>query len=145
MKIRDLIKTKGFEVIAVDSETSVADAIIKMVDRNIGALLVMEESGPVGMFTERDVLKCWASSGDTFRETPVRDVMSTDILIAEVGDDVSYAMSIMIQRKLRHLPVLDSGRVVSVLSIRDVVKAQVSNLQAEMHYLKDYITDKYPT
>lgn len=145
MKVKDLIRLKGYEVIAVDGDTTVADAIIKMVERNIGALLVLEDGAPKGVFTERDVLKCWASSGDSFRETHVSQVMSKDILIAELEDDLSYAMSIMIQRKLRHLPVLDRGKVVSVLSIRDVVKAQVSNLQAEMHYLKDYITDKYPT
>jgi IMP dehydrogenase len=75
---------------------------------------------------------------------PVKEVMSRDLLIAELDDDLSYAMSIMIQKKVRHMPVLDRGRVVSVLSIRDVVKAQVSNLQAEVHYLKDYITDKFP-
>lgn len=95
------------------------------------------------MFTERDVLKCWTAKQD-FKEVPVREVMSRDLLIAELEDDLSYAMSIMIQNKVRHMPVLDRGRVVSVLSIRDVVKAQVSNLQAEVHYLKDYITDKYP-
>jgi IMP dehydrogenase len=143
MKIKDLVKTKGFEVIAVDSDTVVDDAIMKMVDRNIGALLVVEDSAPCGMFTERDVLKCWARRRD-FKEVPVKEVMSRDLLIAELDDDLSYAMSIMIQKKVRHMPVLDRGRVVSVLSIRDVVKAQVSNLQAEVHYLKDYITDKFP-
>jgi CBS domain-containing protein len=134
VKIKDLIKTKGFEVIAVDNDTNVDEAILKMVDRNIGALLVVEDGEPCGMFTERDVLKCWA----------LKEVMSRDLVIAELNDDLSYAMSIMIQNKVRHMPVLDRGRVVSVLSIRDVVKAQVSNLQAEVHYLKDYITDKYP-
>ncbi|MBI4824752.1 MAG: CBS domain-containing protein [Nitrospirae bacterium] len=143
MKIKDLIKNKGFEVIAVDGDTTVADAIAKMVDRNIGALLVVEKGSPAGMFTERDVLKCWHTKGD-FRNTPIRDVMTKDLLIAELDNDVSYAMSIMIQKKVRHLPVMDRGKVVSVLSIRDVVKAQVSNLQEEVHYLKDYITDKYP-
>lgn len=143
MKIGDLIKSKGFEVIAVDADTMVSDAILKMVERNIGALLVVEDGTPRGMFTERDVLKCWARTRD-FDHVPVKDVMSTDLLIAELGDDLSYASSIMIQRKVRHMPVMDKGRVVSVLSIRDVVKAQVSTLQAEVHYLKDYITDKYP-
>ncbi|MEJ2182539.1 MAG: CBS domain-containing protein [Nitrospirota bacterium] len=140
MKLKDLIKSKGFEVIAVDSETSVADAIRKMVDRNIGALLIMEDGRTVGMFTERDVLTCWVRRGD-FLGTRIGDVMTTELVVAEVEDDLNYAMSIMIQRGVRHLPVLDRGRLVSVLSIRDVVKAQVSNLQAEVHYLKDFISD----
>lgn len=142
MKIRDLVKEKGFELIAVDGSATVSDAIAKMVDRNIGALLIVEEGRPVGMFTERDVLKCWVSRGSY--DVAVREVMTKDLLIAELDDDISYAMSIMIQKKVRHMPVLDKGRVVSVLSIRDLVKAQVGNLQSELHYLKDYITDKYP-
>ncbi len=144
MKIRDLIKNKGFEVIAVDADTPITDAIAKMIDRNIGALLIVEEGNkPAGVFTGRDVLKCGVSRGG-LEGVAVKDVMTKNLFIAELDDDVSYAMSIMIQRKVRHLPVLDKGKVVSVLSIRDLVKAQVSNLQAEVHYLKDYITDKYP-
>jgi len=142
MKIKDLIKEKGFELIAIDMGATVADAISKMVERNIGALLVADEGRPVGMFTERDVLKCWV--GRSSFDIPVSEVMTKDLLIVELEDDVSYAMSIMIQKKVRHMPVLDKGRVVSVLSIRDLVKAQVGKLQAELHYLKDYMSDKYP-
>jgi len=140
MKIKDLIKTKGFEVIAVDGDTPVAEAIRKMVDRNIGALIIMEEGRPKGMFTERDVLKCWVKGRD-FAVSPVKEAMSRDLVVAEAGDDLEYAMSIMTQRGVRHLPVLDGGRLVSVLSIRDVVKAQVSHLKAEVHFLKDFITE----
>lgn len=140
MKLKDLIRNKGFEVIAVDSETPLSEAIKKMVDRNIGALLVMEDGSTAGMFTERDVLKTWAAGRD-FSKTPIKEVMSRNLVIAEVEDELEYAMSIMIQKGVRHLPVLDHGKVISVLSIRDVVKAQVSNLVAEVHYLKDFISD----
>jgi IMP dehydrogenase len=143
MKIKELIKNKGFEVIAVDGDVTVAEAIEKMVDRNIGALLVVSEGKTVGVFTERDVLRCW-NKKRSFENVAVREVMATNLRIVELDDDVSYAMSIMIQEKVRHLPVLDKGKVVSVLSIRDVVKAQVSNLNAEVHFLQDYIIDKYP-
>ncbi len=140
MKIKDLVKSKGFEVIAVDSGTPLGEAIKKMVDRNIGALLIVEDGNTVGMFTERDVLKSWVSGKD-FKSTPVKEAMTRDLVIAELEDELDYAMSIMIQKGVRHLPVLDQGRLVSVLSIRDVVKAQVSNLVAEVHYLKDFISD----
>jgi IMP dehydrogenase len=140
LKLNELIKSKGFEVIAVDGDTSMADAIRKMVERNIGAVLVVDGGKTRGMFTERDVLKCW-DRGDDFNTTPIRDVMTRNLVVAELEDDLSYAMSIMIQRRVRHLPVVDKGKLVSVLSIRDVVKAQVSNLEAEVHYLKDFITD----
>lgn len=140
MKIKDLVKSKGFEVIAVDGSTPLGEAIRKMVDRNIGALLIVENGNTAGMFTERDVLKSWVSGKD-FKSTPIKEVMTRDLVIAELEDGLDYAMSIMIQKGVRHLPVLDHGRLVSVLSIRDVVKAQVSNLVAEVHYLKDFISD----
>lgn len=137
-KVRALIKDKGLEVIAVDSEASVPQAINKMVERNIGAVLVMEDGSPSGMFTERDVLKCWKAKKDF--DVQVREVMTRDLLAVQAEDELSYAMSIMIQRGVRHLPVVDRGVVVSVLSIRDVVRAQVSSLEAEVHYLKEFIT-----
>jgi CBS domain-containing protein len=90
------------------------------------------------MFTERDVLKCWRVKRDF--DVQVKEVMSKDLLAVQADDDLSYAMSIMIQRGVRHLPVVDRHVVVSVLSIRDVVRAQVSSLEAEVHYLKEFIT-----
>jgi len=140
MKIRELVKGKGFEVIAVDGDTPLGVAIKKMLDRNIGAILVVEEGKPAGIFTERDVLKQWGAASDP-NLTPIKDVMTKNLIAADVEDEVEYAMSIMIQKGVRHLPVVEKGKLVSVLSIRDVVKVQVSNLQAEVHYLKDFISD----
>ncbi|MBI5187584.1 MAG: CBS domain-containing protein [Nitrospirae bacterium] len=74
----------------------------------------------------------------------VKDVMTKDILIATPDDDINYAMAIMIERNIRHPPVVEYGKIISVLSIRDIVRSQVSTLEAEIHYLKDYISDKYP-
>ena len=140
MKIRDVIRDKGPEFIAVDGSALVDLAITKMVDRNIGAILVMEEGNLIGMFTERDVLKCWVSTRESFDKVKIRDVMTKDIMIVQPDDDLNYAMTIMINKKIRHLPVVEHGRVTSIISIRDMVKAQVTNLQAEVHYLRDYIT-----
>jgi CBS domain-containing protein len=137
-KVGALIREKGLEVIAVDSEATVAQAMNKMVERNIGAVLVMEGGNPSGMFTERDVMKCWNAKKDF--NVPVKEVMTRDLFAVQADDELSYAMSIMIQKGIRHLPVADKGTVVSVLSIRDVVRAQVSSLEAEVHYLKEFIT-----
>ena len=140
MKIKELVKNKGFEVIAVDADTKLGDAIRKMIDRNIGAILVVEDSKPAGIFTERDVLKQWSAATDP-NTIPIRDVMTTNLIIVDVDDEIEYAMSIMIQKGVRHMPVVEKGKLVSVLSMRDVVKAQVKNLEAEVHYLKDFISD----
>jgi len=140
MKIRELVKNKGFEVIAVDADTRLGEAIKKMIDRNIGAILVVEDSKPAGIFTERDVLKQWSAATDP-NLIPIRDVMTKNLIIVDVEDELEYAMSIMIQKGVRHMPVVEKGKLVSVLSMRDVVKAQVKNLEAEVHYLKDFISD----
>lgn len=140
MKIQELVKNKGFEVIAVDADTKLGEAIKKMIDRNIGAILVVEGSKPAGIFTERDVLRQWSVATDP-NVTPIRDVMTTNLIIVDVEDELEYAMSIMIQKGVRHMPVVEKGKLVSVLSMRDVVKAQVKNLEAEVHYLKDFISD----
>lgn len=145
MKIKDILKDKGLEVIAVDSTVTVSMAVNKMVERNIGAVLVIEEGKPVGLFTERDALRCWLRKGEiAFDKIYIKDVMTKDILIATPDDDINYAMAIMIEKNIRHLPVVEYGKVVSVVSIRDIVRSQVSSLEAEIHYLRDYISDKYP-
>jgi IMP dehydrogenase len=145
MKIHEYLKEKGHEVIAIDSSVTVSAAIKKMVERRIGAVLVIEEGNFVGMFTERDVLKCWVEKGgQPYDNIPIRDVMTKELVVAEPDNDMKYAMTIMINKTIRHLPVVENGKIVSVLSIRDLVKALVDNLEAEVHYLKDYFTGDYP-
>ena len=138
LKVKNILKDKGLEVIAIDSSATVGTAINKMIERNIGAILVMEDSSCVGLFTERDVLKCWAGHNSVDKVT-LKDVMSKDLLVLEPEDDLDYAMTIMTNRKIRHLPVVDKGRLVGLVSMRDVVKYHIGNLEAEVHYLKDYI------
>lgn len=141
MKVKDMLKDKGLEVIAVDSSVTVEAAVRKMVERNIGAILVMDEGNFVGMFTERDVLKCWVNKG-SYEKVAIKDVMSKDLLIIEPKDDLDYAMSIMTSKNIRHLPVVESGKIIGLISIRDVVKYHVGNLKSEVHYLKDYIINQ---
>lgn len=141
IKIKDMLKDKGLEVIAVDSGVTVDAAVKKMVERNIGAILVMEEGNFVGMFTERDVLKCWVNKG-SYDKILIKEVMSRDLLIIETKDDIDYAMSIMTSKKIRHMPVVENHKIIGLISIRDVVKYHVGNLQSEVHYLKDYILNQ---
>jgi len=141
IKVKDMLKDKGLEVIAVDSGVTVDAAVKKMVERNIGAILVMEDGNFVGMFTERDVLKCWVNKG-AYDKILIKEVMSKDLLIIETKDDIDYAMSIMTSKKIRHMPVVENHKIIGLISIRDVVKYHVGNLQSEVHYLKDYILNQ---
>jgi IMP dehydrogenase len=144
--VKDIIGNVEKVIISLDRDKTVADAVSILVENEIGALVVIDRDGkPVGMFTERDVLKCWTRKGERhFKDIKVSEVMSTNLIIVEADDDLCYVTTIMIKNRIRHLPILEKNKLVAMLSIRDVVKAQVTDLRAENHYLKDYISDKYP-
>ena len=143
--VKEILGTIERHIFSIDKDKTVADAVSQLVEHEVGALVVIEAGKPVGMFTERDVLKCWTRKAERhFKDIPISDVMSTNLIVAESDDDLCYVTTIMIKNRIRHLPVVDQDKIVAMLSLRDVVKAQVTNLQAENHYLKDYISDKYP-
>ncbi len=145
MNVKELIGEGSHTIYSVDKDGSVAQAIEQLVEHEIGALIVTDKGKPVGVFTERDVLKSWVSKGDRmFRDIKVQEVMTGNMIVVEPKDDLCYVMNVMVKNRIRHLPVVEEHHLVGVLSIRDVVKTQVTNLQSENHYLKEYITDKYP-
>ena len=145
MIVREILGPINTNIISIDKNKSVADAIYQMVENEVGALIVVDGEKPVGMFTERDVLKSWTRKGNIlFKDIKVSEVMTTNLIISEIDDDLCYVTTIMIKNRIRHLPIVENTKIVAMLSIRDVVKAQVSDLRAENHYLKDYISDKYP-
>jgi len=141
MKVKNLLETKGKDVVSIDVKSTVEDAIRSMHGRKISALMVTEDGKTVGIFTERDVVRCYiANGGKGFKEAVLRDAMTTDLIVAEEEDDISAVMSIMVEKNIRHLPVIDKGKVAGMLSVRDVIQTQVGKLTSEIHYLKDYIT-----
>lgn len=144
--VKSLISSDKPSVISIDREKSVHDAMGLMVEHEIGAVIITENSKPVGLFTERDVLKCWAAKEDSryFRDIKVGDAMTANLIVVEPEDDLCYVMTIMIKNRIRHLPVVKGQEIVGMLSIRDVVKNQVTNLRAENHYLKEYLSGDYP-
>ncbi len=143
--VKEILGAGTKRIFSIDRNQTVADAVNLLVEHEVGALVVVDGERPVGMFTERDVVKCWTRKGARhFKDIKVSEVMTGNLIIAEVDDDLCYVTTIMIKNRIRHLPVLDKNKIVAMLSIRDVVKAQVTDLRAENHYLKDYISDKYP-
>jgi len=141
MKVKALLETKGKDVVSIDDHYTVEDAIRSMNARKIGALMVNDRGKTVGIFTERDVVRCYiANAGKSFKEISIKDAMTTDLMVAEMEDDLSDVMAIMIEKNIRHLPVIEDGQVIGMLSIRDIVQTHVGKLTSEIHYLKDYIT-----
>jgi CBS domain-containing protein len=141
MKVRDLLETKGKDTVSIDVSSSVDDAIRSMHARKISALMVMENGKTVGIFTERDVVRSYiAANGKSFKEILVRDSMIKDLVVAVPDEDIHEVSATMVEKNIRHLPVVENGRVIGMLSIRDIIQTQVTKLTSEIHYLKDYIT-----
>ncbi|MEJ2696020.1 MAG: CBS domain-containing protein [Candidatus Sulfobium sp.] len=141
MKVKELLGTKGKDVVSIDDHYTVEDAITSMNARKISALMVNDKGKAVGIFTERDVVRSYmVNAGKSFKEISIKDAMTTDLMVAEMEDDISDVMAIMVEKNIRHLPVIEDGQVIGMLSIRDIVQTHVGKLTSEIHYLKDYIT-----
>jgi len=140
MKVRQLLGTKGREVVTTEAENTVEDAIRSMQLRKISALVVADRGRPVGIFTERDVLRCYvATDGKSFKDVRLREAMTANLVVAELDDDLNDIMAVLIDRNIRHLPVVAGGALIGMLSVRDIIQSQVQKLTSEIHYLKDYI------
>lgn len=141
MKVRALLDSKGKDIVSIDADASVEDAIRSMHARKISAIMVTEHGKTVGIFTERDVVRCYISSGGkSFKESKVKDAMVSNLIVAVPDDEVHDIATIMVEKNIRHLPVIDNHKVIGMLSIRDIIQTQVKKLTTEIHYLKDYIT-----
>jgi IMP dehydrogenase len=142
MKVKNLVQTKSKAVVSIEAGKSVEEAIRLMHRKKVSALIVVDDKETVGIFTERDVVRCYVSKKEDtrFRQIPVRDAMTTKLVTAEQSDDVCDVMTIMVDKNIRHLPVMEKGRVIGMLSIRDIIQTQVGKFTTEIHTLKDYIT-----
>lgn len=142
MKIKDIVKAKGSTVFSVHPDKTVRDAIDMLVQYNIGSLLVVDDARPVGIFTERDTLRICAKDEERLAEVRIGDVMSTDLIIGQLEDEVEDMLKVMTEKHIRHLPILEHGYLAGMVSIGDLVKSQLDENAVTIHYLRDYITGK---
>ena len=140
--VSDILDHKGRDVISIDGDATVFDAVKVMVDANVGALLVTGAGGIEGIFTERDYLRRIAVEGRTSRETKVREVMSAPVIVVTPETSVEETMAIMTDRKIRHVPVVVEGDVVGVVTIGDLVAQQSRQQSFQIQYLTDYISGR---
>ncbi|HEX7076843.1 MAG TPA: CBS domain-containing protein [Candidatus Eisenbacteria bacterium] len=143
-RVADLLSAKGSAIYTISSDQTVYEAVVEMVRHNVGSLVVLEGDDPVGIITERDYLREIALRGRTSRNTAVRDIMSRTVIVVDPDRSLDDCMAIMTERRVRHLPVIERGRLVGLVSIGDVVKRLSTDQQVEIRYLTDYITGKYP-
>ena len=137
--VSHLLDRKGHAVYSVDAEDPVLEAIQLMADHHIGALLVMKGGELVGIVSERDYARKVILMGRSSAETPVWQIMSSPVLSVSRGDSVQECMRTMTEHRVRHLPVLESGRVVGMISIGDLVKAVIQDQQETIEQLESYI------
>jgi CBS domain-containing protein len=139
--VSDILEEKGGEVLSIEADASVFDAIKRMVEANVGSLLVMEGGRLAGIVTERDYLRRVTLEGRTERETAVREIMSAPLVYVTPETSLDECMGVMTERRIRHLPVLGEDRnVVGLVSIGDVVKYRSKRQDVQIRLLTDYIS-----
>jgi len=140
MRVRDVLLTKGHDVHAVTPDESVQDVVSALMAYRIGALLVIDREGITrGIVTERDVLRECVAGADRLHEIPVRAAMTADVVVGRLDDEISEALATMTEHRIRHLPIMDAGRVAGLVSIGDLVKACLDETASENGFLREYI------
>jgi len=137
--VRQLLEAKAPEVFAIGPGAPVFDAIGLMADKRIGALLVMDAGRLVGIVSERDYARKVVLQGRSSKDTPVRDIMTPNVITVGLSDSSEHCMQLVTDRRIRHLPVVDGDAVLGVVSIGDLVKAVIEDQQLELAQLQRYI------
>lgn len=141
MHVTALLDRKGREVFTVDEGARLSAAVSSMTDLGVGALVVTGSTQPMaGIISERDIVRALTERGPAALELPVAAVMSTDVTSCDPTTSCTTLMGVMTEQRIRHIPVLDEGRLVGLISIGDVVKARVDELERERRDLLDYVS-----
>jgi CBS domain-containing protein len=140
MKVKDILAHKSADVISIEPQQTLHDASHLLAQHNIGALLVVDEAGlPVGILSERDIVRALAEHGAAALDFAVDRAMTKDLIIALLDDDLAYLSSTMTAKRIRHLPVMHEQQVLGIVSIGDVVKARLDHFEGEARILQRYI------
>ena len=137
--IKQILDTKGYAVWSIHPRESVFAAIQQMAEKEVGALVVLEDDTVVGIISERDYARKVTLKGRSDRETAVRDIMTPHVICVRLEQSLEECMTIVTERRIRHLPVLDSGRLIGIISIGDLVKTIIVEQQFIIEQLEHYI------
>jgi CBS domain-containing protein len=137
--VRDMLRTKGFDIWSIAPDTTVYDALKLMADKNIGAVLVMEAENLVGILSERDYARKVALLGRSAMDTPAGEIMTDRVICVRPEESAEQCMALMTDKHVRHLPVFEDERLLGVISIGDVVKATISEQEFIIEQLEHYI------
>lgn len=138
--VRSVLQTKDNTIWSIAPDALVFDALKIMADKNVGALLVTKKEKVVGIFSERDYARKIVLKGESSRTTAVKDVMTSGVLSVQPEQSIDECMALMTNKHIRHLPVLENGKLIGLVSIGDVVKAIISEHEYTIKQLENYIT-----
>ena len=140
MRIADVLRTKGGAVATIQPDATVAELIAGLAEHNIGAMVVLASSGLEGIVSERDVVRQLHKQGPEVLDSPVSKIMTSVIATCAKADTIDAISALMTEKRVRHVPVLDNGKLIGIVSIGDVVKNRIDELEAEHAQLQSYIT-----
>ncbi len=138
--VKQLLQGKGRDIWSISPDASVYEALLFLAEKDIGALLVLEDEKLKGILSERDYARKVILRGKSSRDTPVREIMTTKVFYVRPDQTIEDCMALMTDKRIRHLPVLEDNEVVGVISIGDVVKAIISEQEFMIAQLENYIT-----
>lgn len=139
-KVRNILQSKNASTVSICPDNTVYEALELMVEKNIGALLVMEKDEFVGIFTERDYARKVILKGKASKETVIREIMTEDVVTVTLDNTIEDCMRLMTNKFIRHLPVVENGKLVGIISIGDVVKYIIEEQRFIIENLEHYIT-----
>ncbi len=137
--VRDLLKAKGKDVWSVSPDTTMAESLKMLAEKNVGALVVMEGESLAGIVSERDFARKIGGSGECQLETPISEIMTKEVIVVQPEQSVDEVMQLMTRGRIRHLPVIEEGKLIGLISIGDIVKTLISDQAAMIDSLENYI------
>ena len=141
MRVQEILVTKSSDIYSIHPDDSIEEALQALAERNVGVLLVMEEGKLVGIVSERDIVREAAELGVALFTETVRAIMTPDLIIASPDDELGYLINTMTNQRIRHLPVMDDGELIGLISIGDVVKSMQAMYEGELHHLRHYVAE----
>lgn len=140
--VKTILLNKGYNVWSISPDAKIFEALELMAEKQIGALLVMEGDKVAGIITERDYARKVILTGKSSKETPVREIMTSKLICVTQDENVEDCMTIMTNKRIRHLPVMNENKLIGLISIGDIVKSIISEQGLLINHLTNYITGK---